>query len=251
MFKPVHWEQLVPNTQPNALKSTKSLGKKYVNGEVKTEKTKSTDMVDRAGQSRLFIWQLQNALTESKKELEDLWNRKSISIEVADLITSMFNTTWKVLYKSQNHRIRGAPKTLSSARELASDMRKFRTSLDQVLTNDLPNALELACCLHEFCCDIAHYEFQISCVYGIAHINAEGHPKFTNRQTNWKAKKLFETILIAYQQTNGAGKFPKLRQIKASMRCANHSISDRTIRNWKSQIQNGTFSKFIQPKKRQ
>ena len=251
MFKPTHWEQLVSHSKPHSLSSTKSLGKKYFNGKAKTEQKKSTNIGERARQSRIFIWQLQNALVETKNELEDLWNRNSISIEVANLITCMFNTTWKELYSSLNHRIRGAPKTLSSARKLASDMRKFRTSLDQVMTNDLPNALELAYCLHEFCCDIAHFEFQISCVYGVTHINDKGHPKFTNRQTNWKAKILFETLLIEYQQTNGAGKFPKLCQIKASMLCANHSISDRTIRNWKNQIKDGTFSWFIQAKKRQ
>ena len=127
----------------------------------------------------------------------------------------------------------------------------FRIKINQLLTHDRPHTLELACCLHEFCCDIAHYEQQIKYAYGFVLITAEGRPQLANRPTKWKAKAEFAKFIIHHQNVHGHGSFPKTNQIKTYLITANQSVAERTVREWLRQIKSGKFGSHIQPKKRQ
>lgn len=250
MFKPNHWGQLINSRQPLISSRSDKHGQKIVGGKRKLP-AKTRLERERADYSRTCIWQLHAALIESTKELQDLWQRGAMSEELADLIRSIFITAFSTLEDSIKHVGRGAPKILSNSKRLMHASQIFRIKINQLLTHDRPHALELAWCLYEFCCDIAHYEQQIKYAHGFVLISTEGRPKLANRPTKWKAKAEFAKFIIQHQNIHGHGLFPKTNQIKTHLIVANQSVAERTVREWIRQIKSGKFGSHIQPKKRQ
>ena len=250
MFKPNHWGQLIKGGQAITSNGGNNSRRNFFTGKIKSPARTKRDR-DRADFCRVFISQLLLALDESANELQYLWERNALSKEVADLTRGLVSITRQTLYDSFRSVSRGAPKRLSNAKELLKEMHIFRLKIDLVLTHERPHALELACCIQEFCCDISHYEQQIRFVYGIVSVTAEGRPKLANRPTKWTAKNAFAKIVIQHQAIHGEGTFPKPRQIKADLSLANHVVPERTLREWRRQVQLGTFSRHTQAPKRQ
>jgi hypothetical protein len=249
MFTPSHWGQLVPRRHQPTLSGSATPSRKIIAGTVKPSK-KEQDR-GRANYCRNAAYWLSNALCESSAELNDLWDRGAISTEIADLTGRIFSIACSTVDDSLKPTQVGAPRTSTKAKNLVKAMESFRGAIDSALTHDQRHALELAWCLHEFCCDIAHYERQIRCAYGIVHLTAGGYPRPANRPTNVQAKTEFANIVNEHQATQGAATFPKLRQIKAALRRVNQNVPDRTLRAWRTQMQLGTFGHHAQPKKRQ
>lgn len=249
MFKPSHWGQLAQIKSQPTLSGSSTPSRKIVAGKVKPSK-RALDR-ERSNYSRVAAYWLDEALCESAAGLNDLWGRGAISTEVADLIRRIFSIACSTVDDSLKPTRVGSPPTLMKARDLLKAMEGFRVSIDSVITHDQRHALDLAWCLHEFCCDIAHYELQIRFAYGIVHVDAEGNPKPANKPTKLKEKKEFAKIVNEHQAAHGAGTFPKPRQIKAALARVNHSIPDRTLREWRKQMRRNTFSHHIQPRKRQ
>jgi len=206
MFKPNHWGQLIKSRKALTSSRSDKPGQKIVDGKRKLS-AKTSLKRERADYSRICIWQLHEALIESSKELQDLWQRGAMSEELVDLIRSIFITAFSTLEDSIKHVGRGAPKTLSNSKRLIHASQIFRININQLLTHDRPHALELAWCLNEFCCDIAHYEQQIRYAYGFVLITAEGRPKLANRPTKWKAKAEFAKFIMHHQHIRVAYSF--------------------------------------------
>ena len=224
-------------------------GRKIIAGKVKPAKKERNR--DRSNYCRIAAYWLNDALCESAAELNDLWDRGAISTEIADLTRRIFSIACSTVDDSLKPTRVGSPPTLRKAKNLLKAMGAFRDAVDAAITYDQRHALELAWCLHEFCCDIAHYERQIRFAYGIFQVTAEGRPKPTNRPTKLQGKKEFAKIVNEHQASHGEGTFPKPRKIKIALSRVNQSVPDRTLRKWREQMQLGTFGHHIQPKKRQ
>lgn len=224
-------------------------GRKIISGKVQSSKEEQSR--DRTNYCRNAAYWLSDALCESAAELNDLWDRGAISTEIADLTRRMFSIACSTVDDSPKPKRVGAPQTLARAKNLLKAMGTFRDAVDAAITYDQRHALELAWCLHEFCCDIAHYERQIRCAYGIFPLTASGYPRPANRPTKLKAKIQFAKIVNEHQAAHGTETFPKPRQIKVALSRVNQSIPDRTLLEWRKQMQSGTFGHHIQPKKRQ
>ena len=250
MFKPNHWNQLVKGSQPLTSNGSHISGRKITNAKIKSTKKLQRDK-DRAIYIQLFNEQLRRTLIESANELQILWERSAISKEVAELTRKLFSAAYATINNSLRCNARGATRALWNAKKLQNAMQIFRTEIDSKLTHERPHPLELACCLHEFCCDINHYETQIRYTYGLIYVTAEGEPKLSNRPTNWIAKIEFDKIITEHQKIYGQGSLPRTRQIKAKLHLANCNVSERTLREWRKQGKSGTFSRHIQPSKRQ
>jgi hypothetical protein len=223
--------------------------RKFIAGKVQSLKQEQER--DRANYCRSAAHSFNAALCESAAEINDLWSRGAISSEVAQLIRRIFGIACSTSDESLKPTRVGAPRTLRNAKNLLKEMVEFRDAVDAAITYDLRHALELAWCLHEFCCDIAHYEQQIRHAYAIVPLTPGRRPKLANRPTKLQEKAEFAKIVNEYQATHGAGAFPKPRQIRIALSRVNQSVPDRTLRAWKQQMLSGTFSHHIQPKKRQ
>ena len=224
-------------------------GRKIISGKVQPSKEEQSR--DRTNYCRRAAYWLCDALCESAAELNDLWNRGAISNEIAGLTSDIFGIACETIDDSLKPTHVGAPRTSAKAKNLVKAMEGFRAAIDSAVTHDKRHALELAWCLHEFCCDIAHYEQQIRHAYAIVPLTPGRRPKLANRPTKLQEKAEFAKIVNEYQATHGAGAFPKPRQIRIALSRVNQSVPDRTLRAWKQQMLSGTFSHHIQPKKRQ
>lgn len=248
MFTSIHWSQLGERKRQSTVSGPSASGRKIYAGKVQPSKQEQNK--DRANYCRHAAYWLSDALCESAAELNDLWNRGAISNEIATLTSELFGLACKTIDDSLKQTHVGAPPTLAKAKSLIKALEEFRAAIDSALTHDKRHALELACCLHEFCCDIAHYERQIRFTYGIVQITAAGRPKPSNRPTKLQEKKEFAKIVNEHQAVHGPGTFPKPRQIKAALASINKSVPDRTMREWRNQMRLNTFGHHIQPRKR-
>jgi hypothetical protein len=249
MFTPSHWGQLGQRNRQPTLSGQSTPGRKIIAGKVQSSQKKQNR--DRANYCHRAAYWLSDALCESAAELNHLWNSGAISKDIAVLTSYIFGLACRTIDYSLRPKHVGAPRTLAKAKKLVKAMERFRDAIDSALTHDKRNALELACCLHEFCCDIAHYERQIRFAYAIVQITTAGRIKPANRPTNLQIKKEFAKIVNAYQAVQGPEKFPKLRHIRAALASVNQSIPDRTLREWRKQMQMKTFGHHIQARKRQ
>lgn len=249
MFKPSHWDQLLQQRERPPTSASQTRGQKVVAGKVQQETTAHIRV--RAEFCRFFIGQLEDALAETRLELEDLWASGALTLQAADLIAQMFRIATATLDETLRHTGVGAPRTLSSARTLLKEMRSFRIAVKPMLTNDLPRAEELVSCVQQLCCDIEHYHRQIKTTHSIVHRSDGGEARPANRPTNWPAKAEFAKIVSHHQEVHGTGTFPKPSLVIKQLRHAGHIVPARTLGSWRSQIQSGTFSHHIQPRKRQ
>lgn len=249
MFTTIHWGQLGQRKRQPTVSGPSAPGRKIITGKVQPSKEEQNR--DRANYCRRATYWLSDALCGSAAELNDLWNRGAISTEIADLTQRIFSIACSTVDDSLKSTRVGSPPALRKAKNLLKAMEGFRAAIDSALTHDKRHALELAWCLHEFCCDIAHYERQIRIAYGIVQVTAEGRPKPANRPTKLQGKKEFDKIVNEHQAVHGPGTFPKPRHIKAALARVNQSIPDRTLREWRKQMRLNTFNHYIQPSKRQ
>lgn len=249
MFTPSHWGQLGQRKRHPTVCGPSVPGRKIIAGKVQSPK--GAQNRDRANYCRRAAYRLSDALCESAAELNHLWNSGAITNEIAVLTSDIFDLACSTIDYSLIPKHVGAPRTLEKSKNLVKAMEEFRAAIDLALTHDKRHALELASCLHEFCCDIAHYERQIRFAYAIVQITAAGRIKPANRPTNLQGKKEFAKIVNEYQAVHGPEKFPKLRHIKAALASVNQSIPDRTLREWRKQMQLNTFGHHIQTRKRQ
>jgi hypothetical protein len=225
-------------------------GRKVVGGRVQS-RVKAVPSKTRAELSRVFIWQLEDALIATSIELENLWCRGAITRQIADLTIQMFQTANQKLDATLRHARVGAPQTLANSKSLLKDTQLFRAAIKPMMRSDLPCAEELANCIHELCCDIEHYARQVKITHKIVRISSDRLSKPANRPTNWLAKAELAVIINQHQDIHGSESFPKPRQIKAALARVNLSIPDRTLRKWLEQMRLNTFSHHIQPRKRQ
>jgi hypothetical protein len=249
MFTPSHWSQLGQGKRQPTVSGPSALGRKIIAG--KAQPSKKEQNRDRANHCRRAAHWLSDALCESAAELNDLWDRGAISNELAALTIDIFGLACETINDSLKPKHVGAPRALAKAKNLATEMEGFRVAIDYAVTHDKRHALELAWCLHEFCCDIAHYEQQIRYAYGIVQITSKGQPKPANRPTNFQGKNEFAKLVHKHQAVHGANTFPNTRHIKAALARINQSVPDRTLRGWRRQMQLNTFGHYIQPRKRQ
>lgn len=223
--------------------------RKFIAG--KAQSLKQERERDRTNYCRSAAHSFNAALCESAAEINDLWSRGAISSEVAHLIRRIFGIACSTSDESLKPTRVGAPPTLRNAKNLLKEVAEFREAVDAAITYDQRHALELAWCLHEFCCDVAHYEQQIRYAYAIVSLTPGRYPKPANRPTKLKAKTEFAKIVNEHQAAHGTETFPKPRQIKVALSRVNQNVPDRTLREWRKQMQSGTFGHHIQPKKRQ
>jgi adenylate kinase family enzyme len=249
MFTPSHWSQLGQRKRQPTVSGPSAPGRKIIAGKALPQKKEQKR--DRANYCRLTACWLRDALCESAAELNDLWNKRAISNEIAVLTSNIFGIACKTIDDSLKPKHVGAPRTLAKAKNLVKEMERFRVAIESAVTHEKRHALELACCLHEFCCDIVHYELQIRFAHGIVDFDAQGQPKLTNRPTNIQGKNEFAKVVHKHQAVHGANTFPKTRHIKAALASVNQSVPDRTLREWRRQMQLNTFGHYIQPRKRQ
>lgn len=249
MFTQSHWGQLGQRKRQTTLSGSSAPGRKVFAGKVQPSKEEQNR--ERANYCRRAAYWFSDALCESAVELNDLWKGGAISNVVAALTNNIFGLACKTIDDSLRPKYVGAPQTLAKAKKLVKAMEGFRAAIDSALTHDKPLALKLAFCLHEFCCDITHYEQQIRFAYGIVQVTAEGRSMPANRPTNLEGKKELAKIVNAHQAAHGADTFPKPRQIKAALASVNLRVSDRTLREWRKQMRLNTFGHHIQPRKRQ
>jgi hypothetical protein len=244
------WSQLFQQRTSLPPSETGFRSQRVVAGKVQAP-AKTNRERKRARYSKVAIRQLEDALISSAKELEELWARGALTIKVANLTEGMFQAACSTLDATLQHNRKGAPPMLRGAKALLKQAENFRADIDSHLTHDRPHALALACCLHKFCCDITDYEQQIRFAYAIVDLSPGGKPKLPHRPTDWAAKIAFAEIVFSHQVSYGVDTFPKTKTTEVHLKNAGHSVSPRTLRWWRQQMDAGTFSSHVQQRKRQ
>jgi hypothetical protein len=244
------WDQLYLSPPNPASDTGQRAGRKFLSGKPAVPSQISKPLGDRAVFGAAFARQLDSALCGRARELEALWDQRAISAGVKTVALEMFSAAIEALKQTRMKGEVGAPAALSLARALRRKTLHFEDRFDQLLTTTGPRCLPLAMCLRELCDGIHHYAQQMEIVFGIVSVKG-GKPVLTNRPTNRAAKEAYGAIVSRHQLVHGPRTFPKPRQIRAALSTFDIQVSDRTLRDWKQQIEQKTFDAFVQPRKRQ
>ena len=244
------WDQLFPRSEGAVLKGADTPRRRVRGGKLQTE-AMGRPTRDRAIFSRMFCEQLEQSLVDRARELENLWDAGAVSEKTADLTIQIFQTAYAVVDLTLKHKRAGAPPTLRQSKHLQRELQKFEENVAVTLTGGSPKVLDLARCLQDLSDDITHYVRQIHITFAMVYVTSAGQVKPTNRPTNWAAKTAFDEIIHSHQLKFGARTFPKLRQARLQLQQAKHYISDRMLRYWFAQMRSGTFSDYVQQRKRQ
>ena len=198
-----------------------------------------------------FAVQLHSALEDRAKELSYLHQHAPFPVDLqqatVNLFTIVINKTDCIKkYKST---------TINSVRSEAFDLLDKLGGLEKTIEKTVPaNAHGLMVCavIVDLGDDVRHYVRQIDFTYNIVkvHQNASGRavPLISNRPTNIEAKNQYAALIQAHQTKSQTAGFPKPAWIKRQMQLVGLPVSERTLRGWKTQIQNVTFDLFIQNK---
>jgi hypothetical protein len=208
------------------------------------------EKVERRWFSHFFALQLTYALIERANEEETLYNGGAFPDGFAQLISKFHRCVCGAIDRTLDHASPGAPPTLRDAKGLSAVVARFKADLRPFSGFDISSDTPLAICVQTLCDDVEHYIQQIRFVYAIVGLQ-DRRPRIANRPTNLKAKAHLVTLIIDYQAIRGSGALPKPAVTLQAMRVAGYKVSPRTLRNWRQQIEEGTFGHFIQDQKRQ
>jgi hypothetical protein len=198
---------------------------------------------------RNFINQLDLALVDRARELESVHAAQAIPKPLATLILDFFSVVIQVSDGTKNQRGKAPPTTLKSAKGLNQPLQSFKVSVDAFVPASTTSPA-LHDILNELIADVVHFIQQIRMTHSIVTV-VDKKPLIRNRPTKLDARVKFAELVGEYQRVNRTEKFPKCRNLLAQLKIMGHIISARTFRDWRAQMQNGTFWHFVQNRKRQ
>jgi hypothetical protein len=242
------WASLLPTSTGTPEQGAGLPSRKINGGKLLPEKVRKAH--DRAVFSRAFIQQLEISLAKRARELDDLWDLGTITKQVAARTTSLFCYTCKAIDRTLDHHKEGAPPTLRDFGNLLTQVATFEFAMDRLLTCKNEDEFYLAFCLRDLCDDIEHCVRQLRMTYAIVSVE-NGRVTPANRPTNWAAKQSYAELIRAHQQQYGRDTYPTPRYVIEQLQKSGHQVSARTLRDWRSQVRNGTFSSYVQNRKRQ
>lgn len=213
-----------------------SLPKKiYVNGQFVEDK--NADGYTRGGQVEKLLFQLDMALADRTKEIEELWYARLAPKEFLDMITLVFEQANEAITSTVEHKTTGAPPTLSDARALLKVAHSFKKAVNA--TNDLSH--EFLSWVDELMQDLEHYVLQIEMTYRVVNRGKDGHFRFPNRPANSDGKQAYWNMVQAHQLAHGQNTFPKPKIAREALAKIGIRVTSRTLRNWRSELEKGTL----------
>ena len=197
-----------------------------------------------------FAVQLHSALEDRAKELSYLHRHAPFPVGLQQATVNLFTivinkTDWIKKYKST---------TINSVKSEAFDLLDKLGGLEKIIEKTVPaneRGLMVCAVIVDLGDDVRHYARNINIIYNIINVqNASGLavPLISNRPTNIEAKNQYAALIQAHQTKSQTAGFPKPAWIKRQMQLVGLPVSERTLRGWKTQIQNVTFDLFIQNK---
>ena len=197
----------------------------------------------------LFIAQLDQALVDRATELEWLHGMLPMPAPLPSLINSFFAAVIRSNDATTKHKGQEPPKTLQNAEQLLDSLALFKEQfVDAIPASEW--GLLLCTVLYELIEDIEHFVWNIKLTSGIVNVS-DHQPKIRNRPTNRAAQEAYASIVADHMARHGPEKFPKPRDVQQWLKLLGHRVADRTLRDWKGQIQRGVMSDFVQNRKRQ
>jgi hypothetical protein len=200
----------------------------------------------RADFYRAFIRQLDMAVCKRAREEERLFRLGAVSPALQSLLLDFHRSIVGTIESTIHHDEIGAPKTLSDARNLKLKTDQFDRQVHVLIPTRQKQRQALLKCVEELIEDVRHYVRQIKITSTMVTVQDETVP-MSNRPTRLDAKKLFKKLVLKHQKAYGSSTFPKTKILLAALAECKHSVCERTIRNWKEQMKNGTFDNFVQP----
>lgn len=195
------------------------------------------------------IARLDCALAGRAIELQDLHQAQRMPVDLAALIRDFVALIIKSNDATTKHKEKKPPKTLKNAQQLLVPLEKFKHRVAE-LVPVTEWGLLLCTVLDELAADVEHFVRQIRLSSRILTVSA-GKPRIRNRPIKLAAMSAYASIISEYQAVHGPEKFPKPALIQRQLKAQGHSISDRTLRDWKSHIKMGTSGDYVQNRKRQ
>lgn len=165
------------------------------------------------------------------------------------LINSFFAAVIKSNDATTKHKGQEPPKTLKNAEQLLESLALFKEQIvDAIPASEW--GLLLCMVLIDLTDDIEHFVLNIRLTSGIVMVY-DGQPKVRNRPTNRAAQEAYAAIIAEHMALHGPQKFPKSAEVQRKLQMLGHAVGDRTLRDWKSQIQSNVMGHFVQNRKRQ
>ncbi len=197
----------------------------------------------------LFIAQLDCALVDRAFELQFLHDSKPMPIRLASLTHDFFADVVKSNDATTKHKGQRPPRTLKNAEQLIGLLAIFKHQVAQIIPVSEWGLL-LCMVLDDLNGDIEHFVKNIRITSRIQMV-IDGEPKIRNRPTNRAAQLAFASIIAEHMAQHGPAKYPKPAEVLRRLQLLGHIVKERTLRDWKKQIENNVFGNFSQNKKRQ
>lgn len=197
----------------------------------------------------LFIAQLDHALVDRATELEWLHGMLPMPAPLPSLINSFFAAVIRSNDVTTKHKGQEPPKTLKNAEQLLESLALFKEQIvDAIPASEW--GLLLCVVLNDLTEDIEHFVLNIRLTSGIVMVYGD-QPKMRNRPTNRAAQDAYVAIIAEHVALHRSEKFPKPAEVQRRLKLLGHTVGDRTLRDWKNQIQSNTLDHFVQNRKRQ
>jgi hypothetical protein len=218
-------------------------GEKYSSGKLLQKKKKAEDIKYRSNFIHNLTVKLLGALGTRKNEIEAIWEKNLVPDELLKDINTIFEQAFSTTDRVFEHKSKGAPPSLRTAKKLLKHIKVFEKSINE--KHDLsPDCTQWAT---ELCLDLKHYVQQINMAYGVVK-SKDNVLRPQGRRTNFLAKDAFWIFVKEHQLKNGPSTYPKPQVAQKALQKMGHKVTTRTLGNWKSQIENGTFSHLVQSK---
>ena len=198
---------------------------------------------------RKFIAQLDFCLAKRAAELKALDDANPFSEILIKAIVEFFAEVIANNDATTKHKASTPPRTLENAAKLLGPLKEFKQSIDSC-TKTTPIEPTVCAVLDELIGDVEHFIRSIQITHAIVKIDG-GKPRMRNRPRKTDAMAAYYKIVLDLQSRQGQDNFPKPREIHKQMLALGHDIPERTMRDWKRQMKEGTFGHHVQNRKRQ
>ncbi len=231
-------------TNHSTLKLESLPGKKYRSGKVVQTKAKGQDIKYRSNFIHNLTVQLLSALWTRKIEIESIWEKNLVPVELLKDINTVFEQAFSATDHVFEHKSIGAPPSLQTAKKLLKHVEVFEQCIYE--KHDL--STDCAQWATELCLDMKHYVQQINMAYGVVNTNVERVLRPQGRPTNFLAKDTFWNLVKEHQLENGPLSYPKPKVAREALQKMGYKVTTRTISNWVVQIKGGSFLHLGQSK---
>jgi hypothetical protein len=232
-------------TAAPAIGSSGATSRIYKSGKIQPAKPRSAQH-ERAVFCRAFIRQLDMAVCKRAREEERLFHLGAVSPALQSLLLDFHRSAVVAIDSTIHHHQRGAPRTLSDARNLKLKADQFDRQVHAMIPTRQKQRRALLKCVEELIADVRHYARQIEITFGIVSTKGKG-VRPTNRPTNLKAKTEFARLILVHQLVHGPTSLPRQKVILRQLVTSKLGVSARTLGKWMKQMRDGTFDRFVQP----